>query len=94
MRLTPSISIMKRQRLLNPRNLEVARRMAVMTPGAFRIIRKGRGLSGHDVSQLVGLSESAISLMERGLRQLPDSVAGLIYACWLLDPRNEPKAEP
>ena len=93
MRLTPSISIMKRQRLLNPRNLEVARRMAVMTPGAFRIIRKGRGLSATT-------SRSSWACQSPRSRSWSAAFASF-RTRWpassmpsAADPRNEPKAEP
>jgi DNA-binding transcriptional regulator YiaG len=80
----------RRHRLLDPRLLDIARRMADMSPGAFRNIRMRRGLSGAEVADLTGLTRANLWSIEQSRRRVPDTLAGMRFAQWLCDPRNEP----
>ncbi|MFI5259534.1 MAG: hypothetical protein ACHQ01_08005 [Candidatus Limnocylindrales bacterium] len=70
--------------------LQARRLVETSAPGALRGIREGRRMSVWDVQELTGLFGPNLSLIERGKRRVPATVAGLRYAAWLLDPRNEP----
>jgi hypothetical protein len=82
------VSTMRPKERLEPDLLDVARRVAVVSPGGLRFLRKEKKMTLADVKAFTGLAQSAISMIESGQREVPDSTAGLRYAQWLFTPQE------